>query len=56
MILSGLNYEIEKELLMQEVAPWLSVPQFGAWEHKGEVPDYSFDFSKHKRDLSINNG
>lgn len=44
---------------MQKVAPWLSVPQFGDWEQKGEVPDYSVDFSKirenrkqHKRDLS----
>ncbi|KAL9267982.1 hypothetical protein AKJ16_DCAP25020 [Drosera capensis] len=27
-------------------APWLSVPQFGDWEQKGEVPDYSLDFSK----------
>ncbi|KAK6924163.1 hypothetical protein RJ641_010363 [Dillenia turbinata] len=27
-------------------AGWLSVPQFGDWDHKGEVPDYSLDFSK----------
>ncbi|GAB2226215.1 hypothetical protein Droror1_Dr00022016 [Drosera rotundifolia] len=27
-------------------ATWLSVPQFGDWEQKGEVPDYSLDFSK----------
>ncbi|KAL9250591.1 hypothetical protein AKJ16_DCAP13279 [Drosera capensis] len=27
-------------------APWLSVPQFGDWEQKGEVPNYSLDFSK----------
>ncbi|KAG6660863.1 uncharacterized protein LOC122303528 isoform X2 [Carya illinoinensis] len=27
-------------------APWLSVPQFGDWDHKGQVPDYSLDFSK----------
>ncbi|XP_061344644.1 uncharacterized protein LOC133290561 [Gastrolobium bilobum] len=27
-------------------APWLSVPQFGDWDQKGEVPDYSLDFSK----------
>ncbi|XP_027367307.1 uncharacterized protein LOC113873402 [Abrus precatorius] len=26
--------------------PWLSVPQFGDWDQKGEVPDYSLDFSK----------
>ncbi|KAK7369411.1 hypothetical protein VNO80_11448 [Phaseolus coccineus] len=25
---------------------WLSVPQFGDWEQKGQVPDYSLDFSK----------
>ncbi|XP_008457901.2 uncharacterized protein LOC103497474 [Cucumis melo] len=43
----------------EKVAPWMSVPQFGDWEQKGEVPDYSVDFSKirenrkqHKRDLS----
>ncbi|XP_023006844.1 uncharacterized protein LOC111499515 [Cucurbita maxima] len=43
----------------EKVAPWLSVPQFGDWEQKREVPDYSVDFSKirenrkqHKRDLS----
>lgn len=33
-------------LLLQKNAPWLSVPQFGDWEQKGEVPDYSLDFSK----------
>ncbi|GMI86637.1 hypothetical protein like AT5G64850 [Hibiscus trionum] len=40
-------------------APWLSVPQFGEWEQKGQVPDYSLDFSKiremrkqNKRDVS----
>ncbi|KAK6258980.1 hypothetical protein SCA6_013454 [Theobroma cacao] len=27
-------------------APWLSVPQFGDWEQKGQLPDYSLDFSK----------
>ncbi|GER48989.1 mitochondrial transcription termination factorfamily protein [Striga asiatica] len=27
-------------------APWLSVPQFGDWDQKGELPDYSMDFSK----------
>ncbi|PIN20226.1 hypothetical protein CDL12_07084 [Handroanthus impetiginosus] len=27
-------------------APWLSVPQFGDWDQKGVVPDYSVDFSK----------
>ncbi|KAF5458058.1 hypothetical protein F2P56_022122, partial [Juglans regia] len=29
-----------------KVAPWLSVPQFGDWDQKGQVPDYSLDFSK----------
>ncbi|KAL5751821.1 hypothetical protein ACOSP7_022003 [Xanthoceras sorbifolium] len=40
-------------------APWLSVPQFGDWDQKGELPDYSVDFSKiremrkqNKRDAS----
>ncbi|KAL4367045.1 hypothetical protein GQ457_05G015260 [Hibiscus cannabinus] len=40
-------------------APWVSVPQFGDWDQKGEVPDYSVDFSKiremrkqNKRDVS----
>ncbi|KAK6922914.1 hypothetical protein RJ641_011218 [Dillenia turbinata] len=43
----------------EKSAVWLSVPQFGDWDHKGEVPDYSLDFSKiremrkqHKRDVS----
>uniref|UniRef100_A0A7N0V0D0 RIN4 pathogenic type III effector avirulence factor Avr cleavage site domain-containing protein n=1 Tax=Kalanchoe fedtschenkoi TaxID=63787 RepID=A0A7N0V0D0_KALFE len=27
-------------------APWLSVPQFGDWDQKGGIPDYSMDFSK----------
>ncbi|KAK9271795.1 hypothetical protein L1049_002159 [Liquidambar formosana] len=27
-------------------APWLSVPQFGDWDQKGAIPDYSLDFSK----------
>ncbi|KAJ4848356.1 hypothetical protein Tsubulata_012734 [Turnera subulata] len=27
-------------------APWLSVPQFGDWDQKGELPDYSMDFTK----------
>ncbi|KAL0449098.1 UNVERIFIED_CONTAM: hypothetical protein Slati_1466200 [Sesamum latifolium] len=27
-------------------APWLSVPQFGDWDQKGVLPDYSMDFSK----------
>ncbi|KAK8717278.1 hypothetical protein V6N13_044552 [Hibiscus sabdariffa] len=26
--------------------PWLSVPQFGDWDQKGQLPDYSLDFSK----------
>ncbi|MCL7028089.1 hypothetical protein MKW94_008626 [Papaver nudicaule] len=25
---------------------WLSVPQFGDWDQKGGMPDYSMDFSK----------
>ncbi|KAF5749922.1 hypothetical protein HS088_TW03G00249 [Tripterygium wilfordii] len=40
-------------------APWLSVPQFGDWDQKGPLPDYSLDFSKiremrkqNKRDVS----
>ncbi|XP_022871236.1 uncharacterized protein LOC111390427 [Olea europaea var. sylvestris] len=40
-------------------APWLSVPQFGDWDQKGALPDYSMDFSKirqmrmeNKKDLS----
>ncbi|XP_059649280.1 uncharacterized protein LOC132295159 [Cornus florida] len=40
-------------------APWLSVPQFGDWDQKGALPDYSLDFSKirenrkqNKRDVS----
>lgn len=44
---------------MQKSAPWLSVPQFGDWDQKGQVPDYSLDFSKiremrkqNKRDVS----
>lgn len=44
---------------MQKNAPWLSVPQFGDWDQKGQVPDYSLDFSKiremrkqNKRDVS----
>ncbi|KAF9612256.1 hypothetical protein IFM89_038678 [Coptis chinensis] len=27
-------------------APWMSVPQFGDWDQKGNLPDYSMDFSK----------
>lgn len=27
-------------------ASWLSVPQFGDWDQKGPLPDYSLDFSK----------
>ncbi|XP_059644829.1 uncharacterized protein LOC132286498 isoform X2 [Cornus florida] len=43
----------------KENAPWLSVPQFGNWDQKGELPDYSMDFTKvramrkqNKRDVS----
>ncbi|KAL6558897.1 hypothetical protein OROMI_019247 [Orobanche minor] len=27
-------------------APRLSVPQFGEWDNKGPLPDYTMDFSK----------
>ncbi|KAI3761807.1 hypothetical protein L1987_52229 [Smallanthus sonchifolius] len=27
-------------------ALWMSVPQFGEWDQKGPLPDYSLDFSK----------
>lgn len=44
---------------MQRNGQWLSVPQFGDWEQKGQLPDYSMDFSKiremrkqNKRDAS----
>uniref|UniRef100_M1CYD6 RIN4 pathogenic type III effector avirulence factor Avr cleavage site domain-containing protein n=1 Tax=Solanum tuberosum TaxID=4113 RepID=M1CYD6_SOLTU len=30
----------------EKAAPWLSVPQFGDWDQKGALPDYSMDFSK----------
>ncbi|XP_073311131.1 uncharacterized protein [Primulina huaijiensis] len=30
----------------KENSPWLSVPQFGDWDQKGQLPDYSMDFSK----------
>ncbi|MCL7048409.1 hypothetical protein MKW94_014434 [Papaver nudicaule] len=40
-------------------ASYLSVPQFGDWDQKGGLPDYSMDFSKiremrkqNKRELS----
>ncbi|KAF5180920.1 sorbin/SH3 domain protein [Thalictrum thalictroides] len=33
-------------LWLQKTAPWMSVPQFGDWDQKGGVPDYSMDFSK----------
>lgn len=43
----------------QKTEPWLSVPQFGDWDQRGQVPDYSLDFSKiremrkqNKRDAS----
>ncbi|GMH25130.1 hypothetical protein Nepgr_026973 [Nepenthes gracilis] len=43
----------------EKSASWLSVPQFGDWDQKGVVPDYSVDFSKiremrkqNKRDVS----
>ncbi|KAF1888019.1 hypothetical protein Lal_00024031 [Lupinus albus] len=34
------------EARKEKNSPWLSVPQFGDWDQKGEVPDYSMDFSK----------
>ena len=50
-----MEYRKEKE----KNTPWLSVPQFGDWDQKGAVPDYSMDFSKiremrkqNKRDVS----
>lgn len=46
-------------MLFQKYEPWLSVPQFGDWDSKEQVPDYSLDFSKiremrkqNKRDVS----
>ncbi|XP_012437418.1 uncharacterized protein LOC105763669 [Gossypium raimondii] len=32
----------------EKIGAWLSVPQFGDWEQKGQgqLPDYSLDFSK----------
>ncbi|KAM0039460.1 hypothetical protein Hdeb2414_s0012g00382361 [Helianthus debilis subsp. tardiflorus] len=27
-------------------APWMSMPQFGDWDQKGPLPDYSLNFSK----------
>lgn len=30
----------------KEKNSWLSVPQFGDWDQKGVLPDYSMDFSK----------
>ncbi|MFS7969667.1 hypothetical protein Hanom_Chr09g00811861 [Helianthus anomalus] len=45
--------------MVQKNAPWMSVPQFGDWDQKGPLPDYSLDFSKiremrkqNKRDIS----
>ena len=35
-------------------APWLSVPQFGDWDQKGELPDYSVDFSKIRENYKQN--
>ncbi|KAL8168300.1 hypothetical protein V2J09_009799 [Rumex salicifolius] len=31
---------------MEKGGSWLSVPQFGEWDQKGGVPDYSLDFTK----------
>ncbi|XP_076888300.1 uncharacterized protein LOC143538684 isoform X2 [Bidens hawaiensis] len=30
----------------ENAAPWMSVPQFGDWDQKGPLPDYSLNFSK----------
>ncbi|KAK6790019.1 hypothetical protein RDI58_013819 [Solanum bulbocastanum] len=30
----------------EKAEPWLSVPQFGDWDQKGALPDYSMDFTK----------
>nr|DAD40175.1 TPA_asm: hypothetical protein HUJ06_014498 [Nelumbo nucifera] len=45
--------------MLQKNAAWLSVPQFGDWDQKGDLPDYSMDFTKiremrkqNKRDIS----
>ncbi|MCD7450415.1 hypothetical protein HAX54_006048 [Datura stramonium] len=35
-------------------APWLSVPQFGDWDQKGVLPDYSMDFSKIRENRKYN--
>ncbi|XP_068643381.1 uncharacterized protein [Aristolochia californica] len=43
----------------KETYTWMSVPQFGDWDQKHDLPDYSMDFSKiremrkqNKRDVS----
>ncbi|CAN6478258.1 unnamed protein product [Victoria cruziana] len=43
----------------KEKNTWMSVPQFGAWDGNGNLPDYSMDFSKiresrkqNKKDIS----
>ncbi|KAJ4951103.1 hypothetical protein NE237_027935 [Protea cynaroides] len=35
---------------------WLSVPQFGDWDQKGDLPDYSMDFSKIREMRKQNKG
>ncbi|XP_077214214.1 uncharacterized protein LOC143849050 [Tasmannia lanceolata] len=30
----------------KEKNSWMSVPQFGDWDQKHDMPDYSMDFSK----------
>ncbi|KAL3337863.1 hypothetical protein AABB24_030154, partial [Solanum stoloniferum] len=37
---------IAMENQKEKAEPWLSVPQFGDWDQKGALPDYSMDFSK----------
>ncbi|XP_031491363.1 uncharacterized protein LOC116258375 [Nymphaea colorata] len=43
----------------KEKNAWMSIPQFGAWDGNGNMPDYSMDFSKiresrkqNKKDIS----
>ncbi|KAK4353112.1 hypothetical protein RND71_028630 [Anisodus tanguticus] len=38
----------------EKAAPWLSVPQFGDWDTKGAMPDYSMDFSKIRENRKYN--
>ncbi|KAI8029220.1 hypothetical protein LOK49_LG01G02440 [Camellia lanceoleosa] len=56
---SEIRFPIPMEDRKEKNTPWLSVPQFGDWDQKGVMPDYSLDFSKirenrkqNKRDVS----